>query len=40
MEKGHQGKEHRGSGQEPPKKEGSKIDYSNKTPPEKTGGGW
>ncbi|GAA5998942.1 glycerol-3-phosphate dehydrogenase [Rhodotorula paludigena] len=39
-EKGHQGKEHRGSGQEPPKKEGSKIDYSNKTPPEKTGGGW
>ncbi|BGP51636.1 mitochondrial glycerol-3-phosphate dehydrogenase [Rhodotorula kratochvilovae] len=30
---------HRGSGEEPPQKYGVKIDYSNKMPPEKTGGG-
>ena len=38
-EQGRQGG-HRGSGDEPPQKDGVKIDYSNKMPPEKTGGGW
>ncbi|EGU10916.1 putative Glycerol-3-phosphate dehydrogenase [Rhodotorula toruloides ATCC 204091] len=34
---GDEGK-NRSGGNEPPKKEGEKIDYSNKTPPERTGG--
>ncbi|BGP03435.1 Glycerol-3-phosphate dehydrogenase, mitochondrial [Rhodotorula toruloides] len=36
---GDEGK-NRSGGNEPPKKEGEKIDYSNKTPPERTGGSW
>ncbi|GAA5821122.1 hypothetical protein JCM11251_001973 [Rhodosporidiobolus azoricus] len=36
---GDEGK-NRAGGNEPPKKDGQKIDYSSKTPPERTGGGW
>ncbi|GAA5929771.1 hypothetical protein JCM3775_006547 [Rhodotorula graminis] len=39
-DKGSQPNSHRGSGEPAPTKEGAKIDYSNKTPPEKAGGSW
>lgn len=39
-DKGSQPNSHRGSGEQAPAKEGSRIDYSNKTPPEKAGGSW
>ncbi|GAA5821120.1 hypothetical protein JCM11251_001972 [Rhodosporidiobolus azoricus] len=39
MPDGDEGK-NRAGGNEPPKKDGQKIDYSSKTPPERTGGGW